>query len=90
MSGSIELHAFMGLADLFRQRQWTNPCDFPLAGETSGADLLAELDIPREGVEVMFINRKAIATDSAVVHPGDSRGPVREASWIPACVGMTG
>lgn len=71
MSESIELHAFMGLADLFRQREWPNPCDFPLAGETSGADLLVELDIPREGVEVMFINRKAIATDSAVVHPGD-------------------
>ena len=71
MPGSIELHAFMGLADLFRQRQWTNPCDFPLAAETSGADLLVELNIPREGVEVMFINRKAIATDCAVVHPGD-------------------
>ncbi len=34
MPESIELHAFMGLADLFRQRQWTNPSDFPLAAET--------------------------------------------------------
>ena len=71
MPESIELHAFMGLADLFRQRQWTNPCDFPLMAETSGADLLTELDIPREGVEVMFINRKPLPTDCAVVHPGD-------------------
>ena len=71
MSESIQLHAFMGLADLFHQRQWTNPCDFPLAAETSGVDLLVELDIPREGVEVMFINRKAITTGCAVVHPGD-------------------
>ena len=71
MPGSIELHAFMGLADLFRQQQWTNPCDFPLAGETSGADLLVELNIPREGVEVMFINRKAVAADCALIHPGD-------------------
>ena len=71
MSETIELHAFMGLADVFRQRQWTNPRDFPLDAETSGADLLVTLDIPLTGVEVMFINRKAIAADCAVIHPGD-------------------
>lgn len=71
MSETIELHAFMGLADLFRQRQWTNPCDFPFEAEASGAELLTKLDIPLEGVEVIFINRKAVATDCAVIHPGD-------------------
>lgn len=71
MSGTIELHAFMGLADVFRQRQWSNPRDFPLDAETSGPDLLVALDIPREGVEVIFVNRKAIAADCAVIHPGD-------------------
>ncbi len=71
MSNSIELHAFMGLADLFRERRWTNPRDFPLDAEASGDDLLAKLDIPREGVEVMFINRKAVAADCALIHPGD-------------------
>lgn len=71
MSGTIELHAFMGLADLFRQRQWTNPCDYPFEGEASGPDLLAKLDIPVQGVEVIFINRKAVATDCAVIHAGD-------------------
>ncbi len=71
MSNSIELHAFMGLADLFRERQWTNPRDFPLDAEASGDDLLAKLDIPREGVEVMFINRKAVAADCALIPPGD-------------------
>ena len=71
MSGLIELHAFMGLADVFRERQWSNPRDFPLDVETSGVKLLDALDIPRDGVEVMFINRKAIATDCAVIHPGD-------------------
>jgi len=71
MTGTIELHAFMGLADVFRERQWTNPWPFPLDEEASGAALLAMLDIPLEGVEVMFINRKAIATDCAVIHPGD-------------------
>jgi hypothetical protein len=71
VSGTIELHAFMGLADVFRQRHWTNPRDFPLDAETLGADLLVTLDIPLDGVEVMFINRKAIAADCAVIHPGD-------------------
>ena len=71
MSNSIELHAFMGLADLFRERQWTNPRDFPLDAEASGDELLTKLDIPREGVEVMFINRKAVAADCALIHPGD-------------------
>lgn len=71
MSGTIELHAFMGLADVFRERQWSNPHAFPLNIETSGPALLTELDIPLAGVEVMFVNRKAIATDCAVIHPGD-------------------
>ena len=68
---SIELHAFMGLADLFRARQWSNPRDYPLAAEVSGAELLARLDIARERVEVIFINRKAVAADCALIHPGD-------------------
>jgi hypothetical protein len=71
MSGTIELRAFMGLADVFRERQWSSPHTFPLDGETSGAALLAKLDIPLSGVEVIFINRKAVATDNALIHPGD-------------------
>lgn len=71
MTGTIELHAFMGLADVFRERQWTNPCDYPLEQETTGPELMAKLDIPMNRVEVIFINRKAIAADDAVIHPGD-------------------
>ena len=71
MAAAIELHAFMGLADLFRERRWSNPRDYPLAGETTGAELLALLDIPLSGVEVIFVNRKAIAADCALIHPGD-------------------
>jgi sulfur carrier protein ThiS len=71
MSGTIELHAFMDLADVFRERQWTNPASFPLDRETTGAELMAKLDIPMERVEVIFINRKAIAADDAVIQPGD-------------------
>ena len=69
--GGIELHAFMGLADLFRERRWTNPHACPLASEVSGTDLLARLDIARERVEVIFINRKAVAADCALIRPGD-------------------
>lgn len=68
---SIELHAFMGLADLFRERRWSNPRDYPLAAEASGAELLAQLDIAPERVEVFFINRKAVAADCALIRPGD-------------------
>ncbi len=71
MSASIELHAVKELADLFREHQWMNHNDSSLNAEVSGAELLAILDIPQEGVEVMFINRKAVATNYAVVHPGD-------------------
>lgn len=71
MSGTIELRAMMDLAELFRERQWSNPRAFPLEAETSGNALLAQLDIPREKVEVIFVNRKAVAADSAVVRPGD-------------------
>jgi len=71
MPEAIELHAFMGLEDLSRERQCSNPRDYPLGSKTSGEDLLVDLDIPWEGVEVMFINRNAIATDCAVIRPGD-------------------
>lgn len=71
MAGTIELHAFMGLADVFRQRQWSNPLAFPLATELSGYALLSALDIDASNVEVMFVNRKAFALDCAVIRPGD-------------------
>lgn len=68
---SIELHAFMGLADLFRERHWSNPCDYPLGAETSGAELTERLGIAPERVEVIFVNRKAFAADRALIRPGD-------------------
>lgn len=71
MTNTIELHAFMGLADVFRERQWPNPHAFSIAGELTGPQLLRELDIAPERVEVMFVNRKAYAADTAMIHPGD-------------------
>ena len=71
MPETIELHAFMEMAELFRQRQWQNPHAFPLDEAVTGPALLDRLDIPGKAVEVMFINRKAFATGCAVIHPGD-------------------
>ncbi|MGE5467944.1 MAG: MoaD/ThiS family protein [Ignavibacteria bacterium] len=71
MTQAIELHGFMGLAQVFRERQWPNPCAFPLEGETTGPELLELLEIDPQGVEVMFVNRKAFAADRAVIRPGD-------------------
>ena len=68
---TIELHGFMGLAQVFRERQWTNPHDFPLEREVTGTELLDLLDIAPQKVEVMFVNRKAFAADMATIRPGD-------------------
>lgn len=71
MTGTIELRAFMGLADTFRERGWNNPHQFSLDGPTSGYDLLAKLDIPVEQVEGIFVNGKVSLPPVAVVNPGD-------------------
>ena len=71
MPEPIEIRAFMGLGDTFRQRQWTNPLKLPLQEETTGMELLKRLDIPRETVEVIFVNGKAYTPDNATVCCGD-------------------
>ncbi|MBS1161165.1 MAG: hypothetical protein H6R15_3584 [Proteobacteria bacterium] len=71
MAETIELHAFMDLAELFRARQWANPRQFALAEAMSGPALLGALGIAVERVEVMFVNRKAVATAQAHICPGD-------------------
>jgi hypothetical protein len=67
----IELHAYMWLADLFRERQWSNPRPVEIEAEMSGPEFLRLLEIPSERVEVMFINRKAHPALHATVRPGD-------------------
>jgi hypothetical protein len=71
MADLIELHGFMALADVFRQRGWSNPHAFALTDEVNGAQLLDRLSIEPEGVEVIFVNRKAFAADKATIRPGD-------------------
>lgn len=68
---AIELHAFMQLADLFRERGWSNPREVSLERDMSAMDLLALLEIAPERVEVLFINHTAHPVAGAVVHPGD-------------------
>lgn len=71
MNAPIELHAYMGLSDLFRERGWPNPHAVGVDRETPGPELLRTLDIAAERVEVVFVNGKAYAADIAVIHPGD-------------------
>jgi len=71
MANEIELHAYMGLSDLFRERGWANPHAFVVERDLSGPELLQALDIGAGRVEVIFVNRKAYAADIAVIRPGD-------------------
>lgn len=71
MTEAIELHGFMELANVFRERQWSNPHAFPLEREVTGAELLGLLSVEPDKVEVIFVNRKAFAADKATIHPGD-------------------
>lgn len=71
MSGMIEIRAFMGLSQLFRQRNWTSPHQIAAQGQLTGTELLAMLDIQPEQVEVIFINGKVYRPADAVIQPGD-------------------
>ena len=72
MSGNIQLRAFMGLSDLFKERHWSNPRAFEVADAISGTELLQKLDIPPERVEVIFVNHKAYKPASITISPGDT------------------
>ncbi|EPR43583.1 hypothetical protein dsx2_2200 [Desulfovibrio sp. X2] len=68
---TIELRAFMGLSDLFRERGWDFPLKIEVPGRMSGCELLERLEIPEEFVEVIFVNGKASKPDTAVIDAGD-------------------
>ncbi len=71
MSSMIEVRAFMGLSDVFRERNWSNPKEVAVQGEMTGTQLLALLGIPEDMVEVVFVNGKAVTPALAVVAGGD-------------------
>lgn len=71
MSSTIELHGNMWLRDTFRERGWSNPRSVAVEREMSGAELLAELDIPEKEVGTIFVNRRAHSLSRAIIRPGD-------------------
>jgi hypothetical protein len=71
VASTIEVRAFMGLTDVFREREWSNPKEVVVPGEINGKELLALLDIPESMVEVIFVNGKAVTPSQAVMAGGD-------------------
>ncbi|WP_428565482.1 MAG: MoaD/ThiS family protein [Solidesulfovibrio sp. DCME] len=71
MGNTVEIRAFMGLSDFFKENNWPNPKVCPVAGEITGCELLALLGIAEEMVEVIFVNGKATVPSNATVHGGD-------------------
>lgn len=71
MGGQIELLAFMGLRDVFRDRGWSIPHVMELPHDMPGEELLQLLAIDRAKVESLIVNRSAISIEDAVIHPGD-------------------
>jgi sulfur carrier protein ThiS len=71
MAGMIELHAFMFLQELFRERHWDNPSRIEVDQNLSGLDLLKKLNISADRVEVIFVNHTAFQPQRAIINPGD-------------------
>ncbi|MCM5560082.1 hypothetical protein [Pleomorphomonas sp. JP5] len=71
MSGRIELIAFMGLRQLFKDRGWSIPHFLDVETDMAGEDFLRFVSIDSDKVESFIINRSAIAVEDAVIHPGD-------------------
>jgi hypothetical protein len=71
MNDEIELRGFMWLTELFRERNWSNPCHLRLAEKMTGEELLTMLDIPGEKVEGIFVNGHVSPVHLALIKPGD-------------------
>lgn len=52
----LTVKAFAGLYFLFKERGWDNPQKYIFEQPMTADDLRKELDIPKENVEVVFIN----------------------------------
>jgi len=61
----------MGLADTFRERNWSNPREVTVQGEITGIELLAMLGLAEDMVEVIFVNGKAYTPPLAALTGGD-------------------
>ena len=71
MSGAIELRVFMGLVDVFKERNWPIPMVVRIENGLTGSELMTILNIPAERVEIIFINGKVFLPVDATINPGD-------------------
>lgn len=69
MSG-IEVRGFGKLYFLFKKRGWPNPLEYTLKGEITAGELREELEISKDNVEAVFINR-VICPLSTPINEGD-------------------
>jgi hypothetical protein len=66
----IEVRAFGKLYFLFKERGWPSPLYYTEKETLTAAELREELQISKEDVEAVFINRK-IMHQSILLKPGD-------------------
>jgi len=71
MSGTIEIRVFMGLTQVFKERNWSIPFLVTVEEGTTGSELISKLDLVGEQVEIIFINGKVFLPQDAVIHSGD-------------------
>ncbi len=71
MSGTIELRVFMGLVQLFKERNWSIPKEVMIEDGLVGTELIKQLNIPENQVEIIFINGKVFLPANARLTIGD-------------------
>lgn len=71
MPGTIELRVFMGLVEVFKERNWPIPLVVDIGNGITGTDLMTMLNISEKQVEIIFINGKVFSPVDAVIKPGD-------------------
>jgi len=71
MAGTIELRVFMGLVDVFKERNWSIPRLVRIDNGLTGLELMTMLNIPQQQVEIIFINGKVFLPLEAFIVPGD-------------------
>ncbi|MGQ9497983.1 MAG: MoaD/ThiS family protein [Desulfotomaculales bacterium] len=73
-AGTVEVRGFLRLKEIFDQRNWPFPLEVELENECSAAELAAQLDLPPDGIEAVFVNGRAYPLSEARVRPGDRVG----------------
>lgn len=78
---TIEVRGFLHLDKVFRDKKWSIPLILELEEPITGAELAKKLEIPRDEIEVIFVNGFVEALDY-LIQPGD-----RVAFLPPGCPG---